>query len=62
MSTYTDYDNDHAPRATMYVSEEPRSFRVTYKGDDNKRFRVNIVQKPNPIGFTARLPGKRQSR
>lgn len=59
MSTYNDDYNDHAPRSTVTVHEEPRSGRITYRGDDGKTFRVTVHQKPNPIGFHARLPGDR---
>jgi hypothetical protein len=58
-SVYVDNWDNQLPRATVTVSEEPRSFRVTYRGDTGTQFRVNIVQKPNPIGFHAKLPGDR---
>ena len=57
-NTYSDGWNDHVPRATTFVSEEPKSYRVTYRNEHGKAFRVNIVQRPNPIGFNARLPGE----
>jgi hypothetical protein len=31
-----------------------------YHGDKGERFRVNIIQRRNPIGFTAKLPGDRR--
>ena len=48
-------ENHPLPNAT--VSDEPRETRVTYRGDDNTKFRVIVRQKPNPIGFHASLPG-----
>lgn len=43
------------PNATVW--EDTKTTRVTYHGDDGKQFRTIVRQKPNPIGFTARLPG-----
>ena len=60
MSTYNDGWNNHAPRATVTVHEETRTAKVTYRGEDGARFRVMIHQKPNPIGFAARLPGDKR--
>ncbi len=62
MSTYVDEWGNHVSRATVTVTEETKSARVTYRGEDGKRFRVDVVQKPNPIGFGAKLPGDRHSR
>lgn len=47
-------------RATVFVSDEPYIGRVTYHGDNGKPFRVNIVQRRNPIGFRASLPGDKR--
>lgn len=61
MSTYSDDYNDHAPRATVMVHEETKSAKVTYRHPSGgKPFRVIVHQKPNPIGFHARLPGDRK--
>lgn len=60
MSTYNDDYNDHAPRASIFVHEETRSARVTYRSEDGREFRVMLRQKPNPIGFHAKLPGDRR--
>ena len=51
-------ENHPLPNAT--VSYEPREARVTYRGEDNTKFRVIVRQKPNPIGFHASLPGDRR--
>lgn len=59
MSTYVDHYDDHHQRATATVVEETRAARVTYTGDDGKQFKVMVRQKPNAIGFRARLPGDR---
>lgn len=47
----------HNQRATVTVHEDAKSAKVTYRGEGNARFRVVVHQKPNPIGFAARLPG-----
>jgi hypothetical protein len=60
MSVYVDPDWVHQNKATVTVSEEPRTARVIYRGDDGRRFRINVVQKANPIGFHARLPGDKR--
>lgn len=46
------------PHSSIVVSEEAKSARVTYRGENGTRFRVNVVQRANPIGFRAKLPGK----
>lgn len=59
-STYVDeYGYAHDSRATVTVHEEPKSAKVTYHGPCGK-FSVIVHQKPNPIGFHARLPGDRR--
>ena len=55
MSTY--YDYSHNSRATVTVLTDTPTAKVTYRSDDGGRFRVIVRQKPNPIGFAARLPG-----
>lgn len=50
----------HNQRASIVVHEDTRSAKVTYQNEDGKRFRVMVHQKPNPIGFHARLPGDRK--
>ena len=44
-------------RESIHVHSETQSVKVTYRGEDGSKFRVIVHQKPNPIGFTARLPG-----
>jgi hypothetical protein len=47
------------PNATVW--EDTKTTRVTYRGQEAETFRVIVRQKPNPIGFHAKLPGdKRQ--
>ena len=60
MSSYiNDYgENQPLPNATVW--EETKTTRVTYHGDDNRKFSVIVRQKPNPIGFHAKLPGDRR--
>lgn len=60
MSTYSDDYNDHAPRASVMVHTDTPSAKVTYRGDGGAKFSVIVRQKPNPIGFTARLPGDKR--
>ena len=56
-SIYVTPWDDQVSRATVTVSDEPRAFRVTWRGENGARFRAYVYQKPNPIGFHARLPG-----
>jgi hypothetical protein len=51
------YGPDHLGK--VFVEPE-KTARVTYRGDDGKRFRVIVRQLPNPIGFRAKLPGERR--
>jgi hypothetical protein len=60
MSTYVDDDWVHNQRATAYVHEDQRVVKVTYRNEDGKKFSLRFVQKPNPIGFMAKLPGGRK--
>ena len=45
------------PTASITVSEEDRASMVVYRNDKGDRFRLKFVQRPNPIGFRAKLPG-----
>jgi hypothetical protein len=56
MSIYVNYD-EQLPKATIYAHEDQRVVKVTYRGEDGKKFAVRFVQRANPIGFMARLPG-----
>lgn len=60
MSTYNDDWNDHAPRASVTVHTDTSSAKATYRGENGSKFRVIVTQKPNPIGFHARLPGDKR--
>lgn len=61
MSSYVDHgDMAHNQRATVTVVEDTRTIRVMYRGENGTRFRVLVHQKPNPIGFHARLPGDKR--
>jgi hypothetical protein len=60
MSTYVDDWLNHQPRATVTVTEHTPSAKVTYSNGEGERFRVVVHQKPNPIGFHAKLPGDRR--
>lgn len=61
-STYVDAWGNHVSRATVTVTEETKSARVTYRGENGNRFRVDVVQRPNPIGFHAHIPGPAKSK
>ena len=52
------YASDHLAKSFI---EPERTARVTYRGEDGKRFRVIVRQKPNPVGFHAKLPGDKRS-
>lgn len=60
MSVYVDHWHSQLSRATSTVVEETRSAKVTYRNEQGKTFRVMVHQKPNPIGFMARLPGDKR--
>lgn len=60
MSTYNDFDNEHAPRASVMVHTETPEAKVTYRSADGAKFSAIFRQKPNPIGFHAKLPGDRK--
>ena len=51
------YASDHLGK--VFVEPE-KTARVTYHGDEGKKFRVIVRQKPNPIGFRAKLPGDKR--
>lgn len=60
MSTFHD-GYGYQQRATVTVHEDTKSAKVTYpNANGGKPFRVIVHQKPNPIGFHARLPGDRK--
>lgn len=58
-STFHDGYSQQA-RSTVTVHEATRSAKVTYSNEQGAAFRVMVHQKPNPIGFAARLPGDRR--
>ena len=45
---------------TITAITDTPSARIIYRNDAGATFRVNAVQKPNPIGFLARLPGTKR--
>ena len=57
MSTFVDSDWITQPRATVTVHTDTPQAKVTYTNGSGGKFRVIVTQKPNPIGFHARLPG-----
>lgn len=58
--SHIDWWDERAERISVTVCEDPKAFRVTYRGEGDKRFRVNLVQKPNPVGFRAKMPGDKR--
>lgn len=57
MAGYSDGAYDHVPRASATVHTDTPEVQVTYRGSGGQKFRTIFRQKPNPIGFHARLPG-----
>lgn len=60
MSVYVNDYEEQMSRATTTVHEEQRVVKVTYRGEGGKTFALRFVQRPNPIGFRAKLPGGRR--
>lgn len=60
MSVYVNKYDEQLQRASVTVHEHTRAVRVTYHNEQGQRFRLDFVQKPNPIGFHARLPGEKR--
>ena len=60
MSTYSDGWNEHVSRATVTVYTDTPEAKVTYRGANGAKFSAIFRQKPNPIGFHARLPGDKR--
>jgi hypothetical protein len=60
MSIYVNKDDEQLTQATITVHEDPRSAKITYRGKRGETFSVMVHQKPNPIGFHAKLPGDRR--
>lgn len=62
--TRSNYVNDgnyaQDQRASLTVHDDRPSARITYRGEDGERFRVNVIQRANPVGFRARLPGDKK--
>ena len=48
-------------RASVTVHTDTPEAKVTYRGDHGQKFSVIVRQKPNPIGFGARLPGDKSN-
>ena len=61
-SVYVDFDGTQLPQATIMVHEDMPAAKVTYRGKLGGAFSVMVHQKPNPIGFRAKLPGDRRQR
>lgn len=58
LSTFVDYNWNQLSRATTTVVEQAHEVKVTWYGEQEaNRFRAIVRQKPNPIGFRAKLPG-----
>ena len=46
------------PSATVW--EDTKTTRIIWRNNDGKVFRAIVRQKPNPIGFHAKLPGDKR--
>lgn len=60
MSVYVDGWHDQHSRATITIEDKRREAMVTYRNATGQSFRVMVVQRANPIGFHAVLPGDRK--
>ena len=54
---YLDWNTGTTSPDTMTVHEVRREAIVSYPKPGGGTFKVKVRQKPNPIGFHARLPG-----
>lgn len=57
MSMYVNEWGEHVALPNATVVDEQRSAKVTFHSEGGKSFSVVVRQKPNPIGFTAKMPG-----
>lgn len=57
MSTFVDGYGNQLSRATATVHTDTPEAKVTWRNERGDKFRAIVRQKPNPIGFHARLPG-----
>lgn len=57
MKAFVDNWGNYQQHATITVQDDRPYARVTYRNEAGKQFRVNVVQRANPIGFRAKLPG-----
>lgn len=61
MSTYVDGGwCSHNSKATATVHTDTPTAKVTYRNEHGGKFSVIVRQKPNPIGFHAKLPGDKR--
>ena len=58
MTHYTDANGYQMVLPSIFVHEEDKRAKVTYSNGQEK-FSVIVRKRPNPIGFTAKLPGSR---
>ena len=52
---------DSINQPTITAITDPASVLIVYRNAAGDTFRVNAIQKPNPIGFLARLPGAKRA-
>ena len=57
---YVNHWDEHHPLPSATVWHDPPETRVIWRNADGKAFRAIVRQKPNPIGFHAKLPGDRR--
>jgi hypothetical protein len=60
MSHFVNHWHEHQALPSATVWEDTKTTRVIWRGDNGKVFRAIVRQKPNPIGFHARLPGDKK--
>lgn len=61
-SVYVDPWDAQLPKATITIHEDMPAAKVTYRGKRGGTFSVMVHQKPNPIGFRAKLPGDKPNK
>jgi hypothetical protein len=57
MSTFVDGWGNQLSRATTTVLTNTPEAKVTWRNAAGAKFSAIVRQKPNPIGFHAKLPG-----
>jgi len=62
MTMYVNDHGEHVALPTTWAIEDGRQAKVTYHDQSGSKFSVIVRQKPNPIGFHAKLPGDKRKK